>query len=419
MIDRLGKLTENQLLELKKNLDNPFENELIDESDKEFFVSKLSVWNSAYPLTMAEIKLVSERINMRKDDLIQALSIPASPKIILNHLKKHVKGQDKMLEDLSVMSYMFLLKSGRGIQKAEILADNLPLSNILIVGPSGSGKTFSVRTLANYLNMNYFHIDSSLFVTAGIQGTTIEDKLTELYLVAGSKEKFENSILHFDEIDKKCAYARGNDFTHYTVTVQSQLLGLIDNDTVSIQLSSRGGSDSITVSTKKMWFVFSGAFSGIENIIAQRLNTANRRLIGFSAGKVSQESKEEINLLSQITASDLIQYGLMPEFIGRIGRISTLARLNKKTIKEILGNSESSVLKEYINYFKLHDITMRFEDDALDCLAEKIVCTGLGARSISKCLNDILYPMMFRVDEAFPNNELTINRECIEQFFNQ
>ncbi|NVO03158.1 MAG: AAA family ATPase [Bacteroidetes bacterium] len=416
VLDKLNKLTIDQINALHLNLSNDSMNEPVEVSDKEFFISKVAAWNDYFPLTNDEILKISQQMCIAKEELFEALSLPLAPKNILNYLQKNVKGQDSLLKDLSLMAYIFLLKSGGIPSKKNIDSNLLPMSNFLIIGPTGSGKTYSVKTVAKYLNMNYCYIDSSLFVNSGIVGTSVEDKLTELFLLAGSQELFENSILHFDEIDKKCGYSRGKDFSSYTTSVQSQLLGLMDKDTITFAKSHGPYSEMVTVSTKRMWFIFSGAFSGIEDIISERLKTGNHKPIGFSSSIEKFDVLGEGNLLKEVTSKDLVKYGLLPEFTGRIGRIGVLDHLQASDIKNIILGSEGSCIKEYENFFGIHGISLEFEETAIELIAENIASSALGARNIPFIFNQLLYPKMFEID-AYTDSKIFIHYDEVKKLF--
>ena len=334
------------------------------------------------------------------------------PKEIKDFLDQYVIGQDRAKRVLSVSVYNHYK---RLTQKVEDDETEIEKSNIIMVGETGTGKTLLARTIAKMLHVPFTIVDATVLTEAGYVGEDIESLLTRLLQAADyNVEAAERGIVFVDEIDK---IARKSDNPSITRDVsgegvQQGLLKLLEGSIVNVP--PQGGRKHpeqklIPVDTKNILFVCGGAFDGIERKIANRLNT---KVIGYSAAKDADRIERE-NLLQYVSPQDLKSFGLIPEIIGRLPVLTYLNPLDKETLRNILTEPKNSVIKQYKKLFKLDDIELEFDEEALEYIVDKAIEFKLGARGLRSICENIMNDAMFDApsDEI---SELRITKEYAE-----
>ena len=334
------------------------------------------------------------------------------PKEIKDFLDQYVIGQDRAKRVLSVSVYNHYK---RLTQKVDDDETEIEKSNIIMVGETGTGKTLLARTIAKMLHVPFTIVDATVLTEAGYVGEDIESLLTRLLQAADyNVEAAERGIVFVDEIDK---IARKSDNPSITRDVsgegvQQGLLKLLEGSIVNVP--PQGGRKHpeqklIPVDTKNILFVCGGAFDGIERKIANRLNT---KVIGYSAAKDADRIERE-NLLQYVSPQDLKSFGLIPEIIGRLPVLTYLNPLDKETLRNILTEPKNSVIKQYKKLFKLDEIELEFDEEALEYIVDKAIEFKLGARGLRSICENIMNDAMFDApsDEI---SELRITKEYAE-----
>jgi ATP-dependent Clp protease ATP-binding subunit ClpX len=341
-------------------------------------------------------EIVQEETKKNAQFDINAIKL-LKPKEIKKFLDQYVIGQDDAKKTISVAVYNHykrLMQTSRHDTTDDV---EIEKSNIILVGETGTGKTLLARTIAKLLHVPFTIVDATVLTEAGYVGEDIESILTRLLQVADyNTEAAEKGIVFIDEIDK---IARKGDNPSITRDVsgegvQQGLLKLLEGSVVNVP--PQGGrkhpdQKMIPVDTRNILFICGGAFEGIERKIAQRLNT---KVVGYNASRQSDRIERD-NLMQYIAPQDLRAYGMIPEIIGRLPILTYLHPLDRKALRSILTEPKNSIIKQYIKLFEIDNVTLTFQDDALDFIVDKAVEFKLGARGLRSICEAIMVDVMF------------------------
>ena len=288
-------------------------------------------------------------------------------------------------------------------------------SNILMLGPTGSGKTYLVKTLARLLDVPLAITDATSLTEAGYIGDDIESLVSKLLAAADNDvEKAERGIIFVDEIDKIAKKKNTNQRDVSGESVQQGMLKLLEGSDVEVPVGANSKNAMVpltTVNTRNILFICGGAFPGLEQIIKERLNKHSS--IGFIADLKDKYDNDK-NLLSKVTVEDLRNFGMIPEFLGRLPVICTLQSLDRDMFVKILKEPRNAILKQYQKLLALDEVRLEFEDDALYAIAEKAMEKDTGARALRAIIEEFMLDIMYEIPKDDSIGEVIITRDYIE-----
>lgn len=368
------------------------------------------------------IEVCKEIIKDENVTKIEKELVLPSPKEIKAKLDEYIVGQDQAKKVLSVAVYNHYKRINHNIlakkQNTEERSDDIELekSNVLLIGPTGCGKTLLAKTLAKILDVPFASCDATTLTEAGYVGEDVENILLKLIQNADYDiEKAQRGIIYVDEIDKIARKTQNVSITRDVSGegVQQALLKIIESTIASVP--PQGGrkhpqQEMIQIDTTNILFICGGAFVQLKDIIEKRMSNST---LGFAADVKTKIEKDEINLIDNIQPDDLIKFGLIPEFVGRLPVVVGLSDLKVDSLKSIMTTPKNAIIKQYIKMFKIDGVALEFEDDAVEAVAEKAIELKTGARGLRTIMEEAMLGLMYDIPDQKDIEKVVITKDFI------